>query len=104
MGPKRAAASAILSGVTLSDAQFQAIARALADPHRYAILQQVAAADGMPCSQLHAHDVISPATVSHHMKELSDAGLVDVKREGRDAYLSLRRPVLNAYLKRLASL
>jgi ArsR family transcriptional regulator len=99
MGSKSANAS-----VTLSDEQFQSVARALADPHRFAMLEQVAAAEGMACSLLHAHDVISPATVSHHLKELSEAGLVEVKREGRDAYVSLRRPVLDAYLKRLACL
>ena len=88
----------------MTDKQFQSIARALADPHRFAILGQVAAAEGMACSLLHEHDVISPATVSHHMKELSEAGLIDVKREGRDAYLSLIRPVLDAYLERLSSL
>ena len=92
------------ASVALTDQQFQDIARALADPHRFAILEQVAAADGMACSLLHEHDMISPATVSHHMKELSEAGLVDVKREGRDAYIFLRRPVLNAYLTRLACL
>jgi ArsR family transcriptional regulator len=99
MGSKSASAS-----VTLSDEQFQSIARALADPHRFAMLEQIAAADGMACSLLEAHDVLSPATVSHHLKELSEAGLVAVKREGRDAYVSLLRPVLNAYLRRLASL
>jgi ArsR family transcriptional regulator len=99
MASKSAAAS-----VTLTDEQFQSIARALADPHRFAILGQVAAAEGMACSLLHEHDVISPATVSHHMKELSEAGLVEVKRDGRDAYIFLRRPVLDAYLKRLACL
>ena len=92
------------ANVVLPDAQFQAIARALADPRRHAILQQVAAEDGMACSLLHEHNLLSPATVSHHMKELSEAGLVEVKRQGRDAYLSLRRPVLDAYLRRLALL
>ena len=92
------------SNVKLPEAQFRAIGRALADPHRCAILQQVAAADGMPSSRLKEHGVLSPATVSHHMKELSDAGLIEVKREGRDAYLSLIRPVLDAYLERLSSL
>lgn len=91
-------------GLTLPDAQFRAIGRALADPHRFAILQQVAAAEGMPCSRLEEHTVLSPPTVSHHMKELSEAGLVEIKREGREAYLSLHRPVLDAYLNRLASL
>jgi ArsR family transcriptional regulator len=90
--------------MTLSEEQFQSIARALADPHRFAMLEQVAVAEGMACSLLHEHDVISPATVSHHLKELSEAGLVEVTRTGRDAYLSLRRPVLDAYLKRLACL
>jgi ArsR family transcriptional regulator len=93
-----------IASVTLSDPQFRAIGRALADPHRFAILQQVAAADGMACSQLGVHADLSPATVSHHMKELSEAGLVEIKREGREAYLALRRPVLDAYLDRLACL
>jgi ArsR family transcriptional regulator, arsenate/arsenite/antimonite-responsive transcriptional repressor len=92
------------SAVELPDAQFRAIGRALADPHRYAILQQVAGADGMACSLLQEHAVLSPATVSHHMKELSEAGLIEVSRKGRDAYISLRRPVLDAYLERLADL
>jgi ArsR family transcriptional regulator len=92
------------SSVILPDAQFRAIGRALADPHRFAILRQVAAAEGTPCGHLEEHAVLSPATVSHHMKELSEAGLIEIRREGRDAYLSLRRPVLDAYLKRLACL
>ena len=89
----------------LSEEQFHAICRALADPRRFAILQQVAAAsDGMACSALHEHEVISPATISHHLKELNDAGLVEMKREGRGANLFLRRPVFEAYVKRLSSL
>ncbi len=99
MGPKSASAN-----VTVVEEQFQSIARALADPHRFAMLEQVASANGMACSLLKEHEVLSPATVSHHLKELSEAGLIEVKREGRDAYVSLRRPVLDAYLKRLACL
>ena len=88
----------------LPEEQFHAICRALADPRRFAILQQVAAADGLACSSLQEHEVISPATISHHLKELHEAGLVDIKREGRGSNLFLCRPVFEAYLKRLASL
>jgi ArsR family transcriptional regulator len=90
--------------VTLTEAQFHAIARALADPRRFAIFQQIAAAGAMPCATLEERDIISPATISHHLKELSEAGLIEIRREGRGAHLSLCRPVFQAYVNRLASL
>ncbi len=90
----------------LLDEQFQAIGRALADPRRFAMLQQVAAAapDGLACSTLQEHASISPATISHHLKELNEAGLIRMQRDGRCANLFLCRPIFDAYLKRLSSL
>jgi ArsR family transcriptional regulator len=89
----------------LDDEQFRAISRALADPRRYAILQQVAAVtDGLGCGALQEHDQISPATISHHIKELTEAGLLDMERDGRCANLSLRRDVWQAYVQRLSAL
>jgi ArsR family transcriptional regulator len=90
--------------VILSEEQFQAIARVLGDARRLAMVEQIAASEGMECSALHVHQYISPATVSHHMKELSEAGLVEIRRSGREAYLFLCRPVFDAYVSRLASL
>ncbi len=90
---------------TLDDERFRAISRALADPRRFAILQQVAALpDGLGCGALQEHAEISLATISHHLKELTEAGLLAVEREGRCANLTLRRPVWKAYLKRLSHL
>jgi ArsR family transcriptional regulator len=67
-------------------------------------LTQVAACPATPCSKLTEHECISPATISHHLKELSEAGLIDIVREGRTAQLTLRRDVWQAYLDRLAAL
>ncbi len=89
---------------TITAEQFSAISRVLADPRRFAILQQIAAQDGVTCSALHEQQVISPATISHHLKELSEAGLIEIEREGRFANLFLHRDVWKAYVNRLASL
>ena len=86
----------------LTDEQMQAIARALADPRRFAILQQIARQDCTACASLAEQKVLSPATISHHLKELADAGLIEVQRDGRCASLTLHRDVWDAYLNQLA--
>ncbi len=88
----------------LTGKQVEAISRAIADPRRYAMLQQIASAPSLACRGLSVAECLSPATVSHHLKELQLAGLVAVEREGRSVRLTLRREIWNAYLATLASL
>ena len=90
--------------VQLSSEQMQAIARVLGEPRRFAILQQIASVPALPCSALGEHASISAATISHHVRELQDAGLVEGEREGRTIRLSLRRDIWEAYLRELAAL
>ncbi len=89
----------------LTDEQFEAIARVLAEPRRVQILQQIGSCPGCtPCAQLSAgHDVSAP-TMSHHIKELEGAGLVSSRREGKFMMLSLNRDIWNAYLARLSAI
>jgi ArsR family transcriptional regulator len=82
----------------MTSKQFQHVARALADPQRFAILERIARERvELPCKTLVQEFSVSQATISHHLKELSEAGLIDCRREAQSAFFSLRRQVLEAY-------
>lgn len=88
----------------LTPEQVAAVARAVAEPRRFAILQQIAGRAMLPCGALAERDCISPATLSHHVKELQEAELITAERDGRGVNLTLRRDVWEAYLRELAAL
>lgn len=82
--------------------QFQKVARALADPQRFAILERIAAGPGeVPCKALVQELPVSQATISHHLKELGEAGLIAARREAQCVYLTLRPATLDAYRREL---
>ena len=89
----------------LSDERIHQIARALADPRRLDLLRRIGkGGDSTPCESLRCGCEITAATLSHHMKELENAGLIDSTREGKFVKYALRRDVLDAYLKVLGQI
>jgi len=63
--------------------------KALSDPTRVAIVNRLAAAECVcVCDFVSALDLAQP-TISHHLKVLREAGLVESSRRGTWAYYSL---------------
>src|SRR5881392_2257743 len=60
--------------------------RALADPTRVAIVNRLSGADELCVCDLTAAFDLSQPTISHHLKVLRDAGLVESTRRGTWAY------------------
>ena len=81
--------------------QFQRIAKALADPRRFEILEHIAKQAEVGCRRLCGCFPVRQATISHHLKELAIAGLVESRRDGQFVYYRTRPAVFEAYMDEL---
>ena len=89
----------------LSRARRTALLKALADPRRYELLEHIAKANcAFGCSDALTALRIAPATLSHHVKELESAGLIEIERVGKFHNLRLRPGVLEALAETLQAL
>jgi ArsR family transcriptional regulator len=83
-------------------ADFLRVAKALADPQRQELLEKIARAGEVSCSALTGMCPVSQATVSHHLKELVNAGLVERRKEGQYGYYRFVPQRLSAYTEELS--
>jgi ArsR family transcriptional regulator len=88
------ACCAPLTAATLSDDEVDATAtlfRALGDPARVKIVNRLVTA-GEPVCACEFEPLLGLAqpTVSHHLKKLADAGLLEREQRGKWAYFSIR--------------
>ena len=69
-----------------------ALFKALADPARVRIVNALATSPEAVCAcEFEPSLGLSQPTVSHHLKKLTDSGLVEREQRGKWAYFSLRR-------------
>jgi len=74
------------------------IFKALGDPIRWDIIVQMASVDELACVTLEDTLPVSKPTISYHTKILYQAGLINVRKSGRNYFYSLRREVLHELL------
>lgn len=76
----------------------------LAHPVRLQLLDVLTRNEGKVCvCDLEAAVPVKQPTVSHHLKLLREAGLVDSERQGLWAYYFVNRPALAALRERIAA-
>jgi ArsR family transcriptional regulator len=94
VGDLAACCSPVAGGVLDDDAaeRLARLFRALADRHRIRLLSMIAAADGGEACICDLTEPLglSQPTVSHHMKQLVEAGLVTREQRGKWAYYRVR--------------
>lgn len=77
------------------------IAKALSDPTRFRILQSIASTGESCCGELAKRFPITQATCSQHLKILTEAGLITMRREGQFNRYRVVRETLETYCQTL---
>lgn len=82
------------------EAAYAAIFNALRDPCRLDMIRMIAGRPELPCTTLDETLSISKSTISYHVKVLYHAGLISVRKEGRNYHYRLRHDVFEEFLPR----
>ena len=81
--------------------QMAKIAHALSDPTRLRIFEAIARKEEITCSEITSQSDLAPATVSHHLKTLLEAGLIESRRDGQFIYKRANPETLKEYTREL---
>lgn len=84
--------------------QIERISKALGDQTRLMIYEAIAGRDEISCGEIVTQSGVTPATVSHHLKTLADAGLIESRREGQFIYNSAMPATMEEYVSSLSRL
>ncbi len=89
----------------MDDKRFQKVAKALSDPRRFDIFQTISSNEsGGMCSGGVCETVeVAQATVSHHLKELTEADLIVPRSQGQFKYFTANSETMNEYIVELQS-
>lgn len=85
-------------------AQVEKISKALGDETRLTIFEAISAKEQMNCGEIVSMREVTPATVSHHLKILNEAGLIECRREGQFVYSRSVPETIQEYTRALSKM
>jgi ArsR family transcriptional regulator, arsenate/arsenite/antimonite-responsive transcriptional repressor len=88
----------------MDDKQFERISKALGDPYRIKIIRMVQKQDWMQCADIIETIDLTQSAISHHIKQLTDSGLLIAEKIGRSVKYTIDKDVLSAYINFLQSI
>jgi ArsR family transcriptional regulator len=78
----------------LSDAKVVRALKALSHPERFRMVREIGAAGELSCGQVAERFDLSQPTISHHLKLLTDAGVLAVRTEGKHHFVRVDRELV----------
>jgi ArsR family transcriptional regulator len=84
--------------------KIERISKALGDETRLRIFEVIAARKNLTCSELVKLQGVTPATISHHLKILTDAELIECRKEGQFVYSRTVPATIAEYTESLAQI
>src|ERR1700730_3955777 len=88
----------------MNRSELEKISKALADATRLRIFEAISTSNHMNCGEIVSMRGVTPATVSHHLKILSEAGLIAGRRKGQFVYSEAVPETIAAYTRALAKI
>jgi ArsR family transcriptional regulator len=85
----------------MEDRALLQILKALAEPQRFQMIQEITAAGELTCRELGERIRLAQPTISHHLKILHEAGLLAVRRESRHMFISVNQGLIQRILTSL---
>jgi DNA-binding transcriptional ArsR family regulator len=86
----------------MNRSRIEKISKALADETRLRIFEAISASSHLSCGEIVSLRGVTPATVSHHLKVLGEAGLIACRRQGQFVYSQTVPKTIAAYTRALA--
>jgi len=85
----------------MDDGSLLRVLKALAHPKRFQMVQEIAAAGELSCGQIGERFQLAQPTISHHLKILSDAGVLVFRREAQHGFVSVDHALIDTAMKLL---